>query len=232
MITEPAQVTAVDHVYKGRTSLWDVAIGVLLGVVLTTLSYGMGSIFGWLNAPLNPVEVIAVFTAYAGTYLCVVQRRINYPINAVSTAAYCVLFFQQGLVGSAVLNLYLTPALLYGWFRWRSDTDPRPVTRVALKMAPLYIGVATVAYVGASLITTGFGGKLAFLDAFILAGTILAQLMLDNKKIENWIVWVLVDVVAIYEYFAAGLTLAGVQYVLFLANTVYGFIVWRKTMLQ
>lgn len=229
MLAEPVQVTAVDHVYGKRTNLTDVLVALGLGVFLTGGSYLLALLFGWITS-LNWIEVVAVFTAYAGTYLCVVQRRINYPINAISTAAYAILFLQQGLLSSAILNFYLTPALLYGWFRWRSDRDPRPVRHVEIKWLPVYLGATILAYVGAVTVTTLLGGKLATLDAIILAGTILAQFLLDNKKIETWFVWVIVNVIAIYEYFAFGLPLAGVQYILFLANTVYGYIAWKKTM--
>src|SRR5690349_17994979 len=94
--------------------------GVILGVVLTALSYFVGFQFGWL-ASLNFIEVFAVFTSYVCTFLCVVERRANYPIGAVSNAAYAVLFFSFGLMGSAVVTAYLTFSLLYGWIRWNRD---------------------------------------------------------------------------------------------------------------
>ena len=72
---------------------------------------------------------------------------------------------------------------------------------------------------------------MAWTDAMILAGTILAQFLLDNKKLENWAVWAVVNVFAIYTYATAGLALAAFQYVFFLANTVYGYIIWRRSKL-
>jgi nicotinamide mononucleotide transporter len=54
--------------------------------------------------------------------------------------------------------------------------------------------------------------------------------MLDNKKLENWHVWALVNIFAIYTYFSAGLALAGFQYIFFLANTVYGYYAWKRGM--
>ena len=85
----------------------DVAESMLVGAVLTGLSYIVGLLAGWVTS-LNPLEVFAVFTSYACTYLCVKERRINYPIGAISTAAYSILFLQSGLLSSAILNIYLT----------------------------------------------------------------------------------------------------------------------------
>lgn len=201
----------------------------IIGIVLTALSYAVGLHFGWLSV-INWLEVFAVFTSYMATYLCVMERRINYPIGVISTAAYCVLFYQGGLLASTAINAYLVFWLAYGWFRWRGDEVTRPVTRVSLKMWPLYLLVAGAGYLGVLLIAHLMGGTLVWTDSVILAGTLLAQFLLDNKKLENWGVWAVVNVFAIYTYFTAGFALAGFQYIFFLANTFYGFYMWRVSM--
>lgn len=209
----------------------DVSESIGIGIALTLLSYLTGILFGWLSAvSLNWLEVFAVFTSYACTYLCVKERRINYPIGAVSSAAYAILFLQSGLFASAVLNAYLVPTLIYGWIRWCRDTVTRPVTRVELKMVPAYVAIALVGYGGAALISQRLGGTMAWTDSVILAGTILAQFLLDNKKLENWIVWAIVNIFAIYTYMTTGLLLVAFQYVMFLANTIYGYIIWKRSM--
>ena len=210
---------------SAKRDLWESA---LVGVVLTSLSYLVGLLAGWVTS-LNWLEVFAVFTSYSCTYLCVKERRINYPIGAISSAAYAILFIQSGLLSSAILNVYLVPTLIYGWLRWRRDARTRPVTHVSLKMLPVYLLVAGLGYAGAALISQTFGGAMAWTDAMILAGTILAQFLLDNKKLENWAVWAIVNVFAIYTYATAGLALAAFQYVFFLANTVYGYLIWRRS---
>lgn len=205
--------------------------GIAIGILLTGLSYTIGVAANWITVEsLNLLEVFAVLTSYACTYLCVRERRINYPIGAISTAAYAYLFIQNGLFLSALLNVYLVPTLIYGWFRWRKDAITRPVTKLASKMIPIYLLVAAIGYAGAALISQAFGGSLAWSDAVILAGTILAQFMLDNKKLENWIVWAIVNVFAIYTYATAGLALVAFQYIFFLANTFYGYITWNRSM--
>jgi nicotinamide mononucleotide transporter len=206
----------------------DVLDSIVIAIIATGASYALGLGFGWIDT-VNWLEAFAVFTSYSCTWLCVRQRRINYPIGAVSTAAYCVLFWQAGLLASMALNAYLTPALLYGWIRWRRDSDTRPVGRVALKWAPVYLIATGLAYLGILWIVGSLGATLAFTDSFILVGSILAQFLLDNKKIENWWVWAIVDGVAIYTYFSAGLFVAGVQYVVFFANCFVGLAAWNRS---
>lgn len=216
--------------YYTKSFRRDIRDSVIIGIVLTVGSYAAGLGFGWISPQtFNWLEAFAVLTSYACTYLCVRQRRINYPIGAVSSAAYALLFWQSGLLSSAILNIYLVPVLIYGWLRWRKDANTRPVTHVSLKWVPVYLLITAAGYIGAALISREAGGAMAWTDASILAGTILAQFLLDNKKLENWLVWAVVNVFAIYTYATSGLPLVALQYVLFLANTVYGYIIWNRS---
>lgn len=202
--------------------------GTILGIILTALSYAVGFGFGWVDA-LNWLEVFAVFTSYVCTFLCVVERRANYPIGAISNAAYCLLFFQFGLYASAATTGYLTFALAYGWFRWKSDKEAIPVRHLELKWVPAYI-LATAAFYGLALaFVSAIGGTLALTDTVILIGTMLAQFLLDNKRIETWAVWIVVNIFAIYTYSQVGLALAAFQYVFFLINAFYGWYMWNKS---
>lgn len=116
---------------------------IVLAVVLTALSYAVGLWMGWIVA-LNWLEVFAVFTSYSCIWLCTRQSRWNYPIGIITTAAYSVLFYQWGMLALAVFNLYLVFSLIYGWFRWGSDDNTRPVTRIPLKWYAGYGAIGLV----------------------------------------------------------------------------------------
>lgn len=213
---------------RSQGTVTNVTQGVVLGVILTALSYIVGLSAGWLNE-INVLEVFAVFTSYVCTFLCVMERRANYPIGAISNAAYAFLFFQFGLLASSITTAYLTIALAYGWFRWKSDDQTRPVRTLEAKWIPAYV-LSTAAFYGIVLwIVNAAGGTLAATDTVILIGTMLAQFLLDNKRIETWYVWAVVNVFAIYTYFTAGLTLAAFQYVFFLMNVFYGWYMWKNS---
>lgn len=206
------------------------AIGI--AIIFSALSYGLGGLLGFVIT-LNWLEVFAVFTSYASTYLCVVQRRWNYVFGAISSVAYCYLFFTAGLLASTVLNAALAVWLVYGWFRWRNDAVTLPVSSLLApenrKWIPAYV-VGSLVFYGAVLgLVTAFGGALAVIDSVILVFTVLAQILLDNKKIETWAVWAVVNVAAIYVYFHSGLFLVGIQYILFLLNTALGYYQWHKS---
>lgn len=213
-----------------RPNAWrDFWESVVVALVLTVFSYFVAIQFGWVTE-VNNLEAFAVLTSYSCTWLCVRQRRLNYFIGVLSTIAYAVLFYQADLIASMVLNIYLTPTLLYGWFRWNRDVDTRPVQHVRWSMVPVYLAVSVGFYGGALAIVKAFGGEMAMFDSAILIGTILAQFLLDNKKLENWIIWAIVNVLAIYVYAKAGLQLAAFQYVFFLFNVFVGYYQWKKSM--
>ena len=213
------------------TTTQDIGSALLLGVGLTTAAFVIGHSFGWIKQ-VNWLEIFAVTTSYTCTWLVVRQRRYNYIFGAASTAAYAVLFWQTGLVASALLNAYLTPQLVYGWFRWRRDTTTRPVTRLVNEpwWILAYLGVTALAYCGGVYLITALGGAMPWFDGAILAGSILAQYLLDNKRIETWIIWAVVNVLAIWVYFSNGLVLAGIQYIIFLINAGFGYAQWRRTL--
>jgi nicotinamide mononucleotide transporter len=205
----------------------DIIVSAIIAVVATGLSYIIGHYAGWFDT-LNLIEVGAVFTSYMSTWLCVVQRRFNYPMGIVSSVLYAWLFFDASLVASAVVNVYLVFYLFYGFYRWRNDDNTRPVTLVAGRWWPAYVVGTVAAYFAVYAVARAFGGSFLWTDSLILILTILAQVMLDNKKLENWLVWLIMDVFATYEYFNTHLYLVGFQYVLFTINTVIGGVSWYR----
>jgi nicotinamide mononucleotide transporter len=207
----------------------NIIISTVIAFILTGSSYLISYYFNWINS-INWVEFVSVFTSFQCTYLCVYQSRNNYPIGAISVVALGVLFYQQQLYASMALQIWLFPALLYGWFRWGPDTDTRPVTFVNYKKHGLiYLAVTGFVYVICLNINDYFGGTMAGLDSAILVFSILAQFLLDNKKLENWIVWLAVDVISVYEYADQGLYVLAIQMALFGVNAIWGFYEWNET---
>jgi nicotinamide mononucleotide transporter len=204
-----------------------------IAIVLTALSYGVGLGLGWITV-LDWLEVFAVATSYSCTWLFTRQSRWSYPIGIVTTAAYSLLFYQWGLLALAVFNLYLVFSLIYGWFRWGPDDQTRPVSTIPLKWYPAYGGIG-LAILGLFLLANmlfnpaGLAG-LNPIDVGLAVASGVAQIMLDNKKLENWRVWASTNVVSIPFFLYQGLTLVAFQYIFFLINTFIARSQWKKSM--
>lgn len=203
---------------------------VIVTVFMTLLTFTLALSLNWLTwDTLNWFEVAAVATSYGCTWLMYLQKRFSYIIAIVTTALYCVTFFQADLIASMILQVYLIPTVIFGYFRWKSDKNPKPVQKFRFKLLPVYILVVAAFYGGAVWVTNAFGGSMAPLDSAILIGTVLAQFLLDNKVLGNWWVWIVVDIISIYVYFSQGLYFAGVQYVFFLIGAFYGYYEWKRS---
>lgn len=208
----------------------DYVTAALLAVSLTAATYLLAFSLGWVSGQPNWLEVLASGMNYAATYLSIKQRRFFYMIGVAASAIYAVVYGQAGLLASAVLSLYLTLSLIYGFFRWGKDSDSRPVHHLSWKWLPVYLLVTVGFYAGASFTVHALGGTFAFWDAAILVLTILAQFMLDQKVIQTWIVWTLVNIVGVVLYFSSGLYFAAMQQLIFGLANAAGWYFWKRSM--
>ena len=205
-------------------------ISLAVAAIATGLTTGLALAFG-LVASITLLELAAVFTSYSCTYLCVMQSRWNYPIGVLSTGLYSILFWTGGLYGLAVFNAYLVCSLIYGYWRWGPDGNTKDVSR--LKANPdfiIYPGIALISYGVLILVNFAFGVDMAGWDIVVSVLSAMAQFMLDNKKLENWIVWGIVNVISIALLIKFGMWLAMMQSAIFLANVFYGWYMWKGSM--
>lgn len=211
-----------------RSDIW--TIPTIAGVVLTVGSYGIAVAAGWTTFDaLSPLEVAAVFTSYICTVMCVYQTRWNYPVGVITTFLYSWLFFRLQMYAVAMFNLYLVFSLAYGWFRWGPDSETRPVSRIAGPWWLGYLAVGWAIWLLLAGVNWFFGVTITNVEIAITVLSGVAQFMLDNKKIENWLVWAVVNILSIWFYFQGELYLVALQYVFFLFNTAFGFARWRTT---
>jgi nicotinamide mononucleotide transporter len=94
----------------------------------------------------------------------------------------------------------------------------------------MYITFTVAVWFILNYITNSMNATLPVTDSAILILSILAQSLLDQKKIETWAIWFAVNVFAIYTYYNSELYMVALQYVVFLMNTLYGTYAWIKTM--
>lgn len=208
----------------------DFFLAAVVGVVLTGFSVLLALSLGWVDN-VNGFEIGATIFNYASFYLCVKQRRAYYLIGILGYLFFVVVYLQANLLASTALSAYLSIALIVGWFMWRRDDNTLPVGRIGLKWWPVYILTTLAAYGGAVLVVTLLGGSFAPWDSVILVFTILAQFMLDRKKIENWAVWIIfVNGAGTVLYFTTGLYLVAIQQLLFGLFSVWGWYEWKKSM--
>ena len=201
-----------------------------IGIALTAISYLVAYMAGW-DVQFNWLDATAVATSYSCTWLCVVQSRLNYLIGAISVALYSLLFWQAGFTALAAFNLYLVGSLIYGWFRWGRDSKPRRVRSLQFDRWTIGYAAIGISIAGACVLVNQIvPGTFAMTDIVITALSGMAQTMLDNKRLQNWHVWFVVNILSMYAFYHAGMYIVLLQYVMFTVNTLIGYISWKRSM--
>ena len=174
------------------------------------------------------LELIAAITSVIGVWLGTTGKRITWPWWALSSALYGVFFYQVEYYASAVLQIVFIVAALYGWKDWA------PTGAVAGNLTVrnrAYIAIGTFLSVAAlSPLLSNIGAAATWSDAFVLIGSLVAQVMMVYEKYESWIVWMVVDVVATIQYAVTGVYFTALIYAMFTVIAVIGWKRWRDSL--
>jgi nicotinamide mononucleotide transporter len=169
------------------------------------------------------LEFTAALTSFIGVWLGTTGKRITWPWWALSSALYGVFFYQVDLFASAALQIIFIIAAFYGWKDW-APTGAVPGNLSNRNRRNL--AIATVISVAVlSPVLAEIGAAATWSDAFLLIGSLVAQVMMVYEKYESWIVWLVVDLVGTIEYAMLGYWFTAVLYGLF---TVVAMIGWKR----
>lgn len=162
-----------------------------------------------------------------------VRRTIwNYPFGIASVAIYGYVFYDARLYSDAVLQIYFFLIQFYGWWNWyhgRND-DGRAAVGTMTNRERLSWAVATLAVAVAIgwLFRTYTNAAAPWMDAALASTSVTAQYLLSIRRIENWVLWITVDVVYVGLYWWKGLHSTSALYVIFLLLSVAGLSEWLR----
>lgn len=179
------------------------------------------------------IEIISAVSGLLCVWLAAKEHIWNYPIGFVNIAAFMYVFWGAGLYADFTLQIIFAALSAYGWTYWlkgKGDKSVKPTKRVTTSEIILYILIAIVGtFLWANVNLRIFNGvALPYFDAFVAVLSVIAQVMLSRKRLENWYVWILVDVLSVGMYWYKDLHLVSLLYVFFLVNAVYGLIAWKR----
>lgn len=179
---------------------------------------------------MNPVEWIAAALGLANIALLVRRSVWNYPFGMAMVALYGVVFFEARLYGESGLQGFFFVAQAWGWVLWvraggRDDQVP------VLWLSPFSRLVWVTATAALALNLGWFmhrftDASLPYADAAIAGASIAAQILLGFRRIENWLLWIAIDVASIAVYVTKGLWPTAVLYAVFLGMSVLGLREW------
>jgi nicotinamide mononucleotide transporter len=183
---------------------------------------------------LNPIENIAALFGVVSVYLSVRQNIWSWPTAIVNVGLYTFVFYQSRLYADMGLQVVYIIISFYGWYEWLyggKDRTELKVSRTSARLAVLLaaIGVASTFVLGTLLHRTT-NAALPFLDSATTSTSLVAQWMMTRKLLENWAVWVAVDVVYIGMFIYKSLYVTALLYLVFLVLSVMGYRQWKATL--
>ena len=181
----------------------------------------------------RPIEIIAVCLGIVNITLLVRRSIWNYPFGIMMVTLYAFIFFEAKLYSDMLLQGFFFTLQAYGWWFWLQGMPPEGGIRVqtlnnrarAIYGLASVVGVATLG----SVMMRYTDASLPYWDATTTVLSMAAQLMLARKCLENWVLWIVVDVLAIGIYYVKGLYPTMVLYTIFLVIASIGYWNWRKT---
>ncbi len=178
------------------------------------------------------LEAFAAITGLISVYLVTKQNIWCWPIGLVSVAVAAFVFFDSLLYSDMILHVYFFGMNVYGWIHWSKKPvvgEVLPITTMSMGQNILWV----VATAGGTMLwgytmSANTDASFPYGDAFTTVASLIAQWFMAQKRLENWIYWFIIDVVAISIYAMKGLYLFSGQYLIFLLLCVVGFRDWKK----
>jgi nicotinamide mononucleotide transporter len=181
---------------------------------------------------MSRLEWVAAALGLVNVGLTVLENAWCWPVGAVMVALYSVVFWEQKLYAQAVLMAIFFVLQFYGLYHWLyggAGGRKLPIGRTPRRagMALLASGAVGTLAIGAWL-HTQTDNPLPFWDAGILAFSLVAQWMLARKWVENWPLWIAVDIVTVGVSLRLRLYPTAVLYTLLMGLCAVGFVTWNR----
>ncbi len=205
---------------------------------------------------LSPLDYLATLTALLYVWLAAGDNNLCWFFAAVSSACWAWLsFFEYQLVSDALLQLFYLVMAGVGLWRWRSESVPptegerlqaeawpdptdgygdilvptTPIRRMTVREHALTIGISTLGglalgYFFSSVMTSAA----TYPDALTTAFSVTATFLLVNRRLENWLYWIVIDAVYVWIYWGQGALLFAILMVVYTIMAVYGYWNWRR----
>jgi len=178
------------------------------------------------------LEVISFVLSLVTVLLNIRQNHWAWLFAIVSSAAYGVVFFNARLYGDMGLQVVFIVVSVWGWHSWLrggAGHGALPVTRLdgagwRASLGGWAVGFVLLAY----FLKTWTDTDVPHADGFLTAGSLVGQVLLSRKKVENWHAWIAVDILYVGLYLYKDLVLTAILYALFVVMAIIGLRTWRR----
>ena len=185
-----------------------------------------------------PLDIILEIIGVALGLLSVVYAKKNsvfvYPTGMVSTAIFVYLLMKWSLLGDMLINAYYFIMSIYGWYYWSQKKESIYIHRVDFtnvreRQISVVLFFLSLGFIfGVYQVFDRWNNWTAYIDTLTTAIFFVGMWLMARRKVENWIFWIVGDIISIPLYFVKGLTLTSLQYLIFTIIAIFGYRAWKK----
>ena len=196
------------------------------------------------------LEATATFFGILSVFFSIKRNIFVYPTGIISTAIYVYILFNFGLLGDMLINVYYCIMSIYGWILWKSNSKEHIIQASKVKKKDWLI--SCILFLLSFIIVSGIYYFKPYIDNhFSMDNIILGWQHLDwgnwldifttslfligmwfmaKQKIENWIFWIIGDIICIPMMIHKGLGITALQYIIFTIMAISGYKQWKRAM--
>ena len=187
------------------------------------------------------IDIVLEFLAFWFGIISVVfakkQNILVYPTGIICTIITMYLMYKVSLLGHILVNLLYTIISFFGWWNWSRRENNDLVVKVSkftsndlTKSLLIFFFIVFVAYFAHDFFATNFEGQIKELDILTSGIFVTAMWLMANKKLENWILWIIGNVITIPLYLSSDKIILSIQYIIFTILAVQAYIEWKKSL--
>ena len=210
---------------------------------------GILDMWNWAQAPIridwlqkiepeaSPLEFLAVTLGIICVWCYVRENMWAWPTGLLQPLLFAAVFFGAHLYADFGLQIVFAVVQVYGWWRWLHRNDCGPglqITRTSSRHWAVLTVIAVASYVPMAWLIKHYcaDASVPWWDSAETVLSLVAQWLISHKKLENWLVWIAVDISSIPLYWYKHLHLTAGLYLVFLVLATLGYLAWRRTLLH
>ena len=182
------------------------------------------------------LEIIAVFFGFLSVWFSKQNKIWVFPTGMISTSIFVYLLFEWDLLGDMMINGYYFIMSVYGWYVWTrkiDDTQVTPISKINSREKKISITIFFATLLFVFIIYKTFdkwSDWVAYADTITTAIFFVGMWLMAKRKIENWIFWIIGDIISVPLYLYKGFTFTSFQYLGFTIIAIFGYLTWKKNL--
>jgi nicotinamide mononucleotide transporter len=180
---------------------------------------------------LHYVEILGTITGLIYVLYAIERKRVLWIYGAISSLFYIYVFWQAGLKAYMILYAYYVGAGIYGWFSWNSQPKgkQKEISRLDAGRWRIIVFFSVVLYfIIIGLLKIYNNSDIPWVDGLLTSLSIVATWLLLCKNIDNWLLWIAVDLLSAMVSAYKGLVFTTILFAVYVLLAIKGYYEWKK----